>query len=92
MQEGHGMCVWADGTEYKGTWKGGVRYGRGIYTRPDGYVYDGDWRDDMQHGQGSCRYDDGSRCHFCPTLVLQPLSNPSHAEVGIAGSNNTGAA
>ena len=62
MQEGLGTCVWADGSEFRGAWKAGVRHGRGVLSRPDGYSYDGEWADSNPHGTGTCRFEDGSRC------------------------------
>ena len=66
MQEGHGICQWADGSAYKGTWKGGERDGKGFFKRPDNYAYEGEWCADAQHGHGICLLEDGSRstCHL----------------------------
>jgi 1-phosphatidylinositol-4-phosphate 5-kinase len=60
VQEGLGTCVWADGSEFRGAWKTGVRHGRGVSSRP-GYTYDGEWADNNFHGTGTCRFEDGSR-------------------------------
>ncbi len=86
MQEGHGMCQWADGTAYKGTWKGGVRDGRGTFTRPDGYVYEGEWRADAQQGHGTCRFDDGSRSHTHPATSLNGCMQRSMSVVDCQSS------
>ena len=46
------MSKWANGRTYKGQWKNGNPYGRGVYTYPDGRVYDGEFMNGVKHGQG----------------------------------------
>ena len=48
--------VSADGSCYKGEWKGGKKHGRGIYMWPDGSMYEGEWEEDRFHGYGKLCY------------------------------------
>lgn len=50
---------WSDGSSYDGSYKAGVREGKGVW-RGSGFVYDGDWRGGKRTGQGTWEWDDGS--------------------------------
>lgn len=37
---------------YVGSWKQGLKHGRGLHKQPDGVTYFGDWKEDVRHGIG----------------------------------------
>ena len=41
-----------DGNKYVGTFKDGMRHGKGKYTTPDGFIYVGEFKNNQFHGQG----------------------------------------
>ena len=51
--EGYGTCYYADGSQYEGEYKLGLKHGHGIYSCADGTFYDGGWKDDGFHGMGT---------------------------------------
>eukprot|EP01038_Epipyxis_sp_PR26KG_P005975 gene5975-8230_t len=46
---------------YKGEYKDGEQYGKGVYTFANGDVYNGDWINNQKHGKGVCEYSDGDK-------------------------------
>ena len=51
---GEGHLIAMNGDEYKGTFKDGLKSGRGAMTYSStGNIYDGEWEDDEHHGQGT---------------------------------------
>ena len=51
----------ANGDEYIGNWKDGVKDGSGIFTwHKSGSRYDGEWKDDVMEGKGEKFYAGGS--------------------------------
>jgi hypothetical protein len=58
----HGVCVYADGSIYRGSWRNGRRNGRG--TMEDSKtkeLYDGKWVGGERLGKGLCTYPAGHR-------------------------------
>ena len=47
------------GAIYTGTWKGGMRHGKGLMIWPDGARYDGNWSFNWACGQGKFIHTDG---------------------------------
>lgn len=58
-REGHGVCRFAHGDVYDGTWKGGKMDGRGTYKMADGDVYEGLWKAGLKEGPGTYWYASG---------------------------------
>lgn len=50
-REGYGVLTWADGTEFRGIWKGDLRWD-GELVMANGTVYRGVFSDDKMHGAG----------------------------------------
>ena len=40
----HGIYTYKTGAIYNGSWKGGLRHGRGVMTWPDKARYEGDFQ------------------------------------------------
>ena len=51
----------ADGDQYDGEFKDGVRHGQGTSTFVNGDQYDGEWKDNKRHGQGTYSYSSGNQ-------------------------------
>lgn len=58
-QNGYGVHVFASGTRYEGTFKGGKFHGEGTYIWPSGSKYIGDFQNGVFHGQGKTINSDG---------------------------------
>ncbi|CAE7254390.1 rsph10b, partial [Symbiodinium necroappetens] len=53
-REGHGMYKFANGDEYHGQFRRGMREGAGVYTSKRSHMqYDGQWLRDRRHGTGT---------------------------------------
>ena len=53
--------LYADGTQYDGTWRNDARNGRGIFDWPQGSGrFEGDFRDDQMHGDGTLVWKSGA--------------------------------
>ena len=53
QQVPHGFGVFSCSSHnYTGSWREGVREGRGVNIFSNGDTYTGDWLDDLRHGQG----------------------------------------
>ncbi|CAG9814003.1 unnamed protein product [Phaedon cochleariae] len=50
---------------YTGTWRKGLKHGKGEFLYPDGSRYQGEWKKDLKHGQGSYFYVNGDLYEGC---------------------------
>ncbi|XP_073140062.1 phosphatidylinositol 4-phosphate 5-kinase 9-like [Henckelia pumila] len=57
--EGSGRYAWADGSEYEGEWRHGMRQGYGKLQWPSGALYEGEFSGDYMHGTGTYTRPDG---------------------------------
>ncbi|KAK1944641.1 Radial spoke head 10 B [Phytophthora citrophthora] len=57
QRHGKGKCMYANGDEYEGDWRGDQRSGQGVmrYNSNQG-VYAGEWEEDCRHGFGIYEY------------------------------------
>jgi hypothetical protein len=61
LKDGRGVCIWAVGEKYEGTFKENRIEGNGIYSWHDGSIYIGDWKNSMMHGKGMLTDADGGQ-------------------------------
>lgn len=59
MKQGSGIYYWADGSHYRGEWRGNSIDGLGIYIGSDGRWFKGCWSDAVMHGRGMYTWADG---------------------------------
>lgn len=59
--EGKGLLEMADGSTYKGWFRGGLPYGYGKEVLASGQVYEGDWIDAKSHGTGTIWFENGAK-------------------------------
>ena len=57
---GDGICLWRDGTMYKGQWKNCIKDGNGILTYADGSKVEGTFVLDFPEGRGVKTFPDRS--------------------------------
>lgn len=61
-RHGLGVCLYADGTMYEGSWVFGREHGRGqLMTGERHIIYMGEWTDGMIHGQGVYTFANGDK-------------------------------
>ena len=60
--DGYGEYYWSNGREYKGFFKNGLRYGKGIWKKGSGHndKYDGEWVNDKKFGFGVYNWASGN--------------------------------
>ena len=51
--------TYSTGSVYSGSWKGGMRHGKGSMTWSDGARYEGDWSFNQANGKGKFLHADG---------------------------------
>jgi hypothetical protein len=64
-------CSWTnlpDGSVYVGTWKNGLKSGKGILKLPNGDVYDGNFEEDLYDGFGCLSFAFGMN-YFLPIYI-----------------------
>lgn len=60
LPNGYGEQIYyTHGGKYSGTFKDGLKEGKGTLTFPNGETYTGDWVSDIRHGNGKMKYADG---------------------------------
>jgi len=59
-KNGTGTMTYKTGV-YVGTWRNGLREGKGTFTWTNGDVYKGQWLKDKRHGAGEYAWTDGSK-------------------------------
>lgn len=57
---GQGVCTFASGDQYAGSWENGKMHGTGIMKTAAGETYTGDWMNGRRHGQGVLTDSSGS--------------------------------
>ena len=58
--DGVGVFTWADGSQYSGGWRNGLKNGKGTYSSPDG-SYNGSWKNNKRDGYGTQLNQDGEK-------------------------------
>ena len=62
--EGYGDYLWANGSNFKGYFKNGLRHGHGIWTRgpanQNSDLYEGEYKNDKKCGYGVFKWSSGN--------------------------------
>ena len=53
LRHGQGVFSWADGSVYRGGFRGDKRHGQGVLATADGLEFSGGWACDAKHGAGT---------------------------------------
>ena len=56
---GPGVCRFANGDRYTGSWEADLQAGQGFCLYAGGGKYRGEWRQGLRHGQGTCTFAGG---------------------------------
>lgn len=59
-KDGKGLMLWADGTVFKGQYRGGKACGQGQLKKPNGDRYEGTFVNDEAEGMGVYYYRSGA--------------------------------
>lgn len=60
-RHGEGTYLWANGTQYRGTWLNGRPNGSGVASYAEGYIYDGNVVEGFREGFGSLIFPSGNK-------------------------------